>query len=282
MANFVVPMLFAANALLTDGMTEAQRLNALKPFITPPPGSTLKLADYEIRDRKAQDGMKLRGFIHFNPPKGTCFTVTRWRDQDDDVICKARELSFSVKDLDAAGRLRWHISTGGKDFGQEYIWHSPYRAAQVIRAGNDKAHEPTELALLNCKAEVLPEHFQIVLHLHRNRYWTIRFPKTGAKKPSTATDTVNSDSKGDSNETAKPATTKAALERWQLNPERAFWMSATNFRASDTPPGINGECLYEFKQAARDPDSGWLECHNTDLYDVVFVHLPCAKDLPID
>lgn len=285
MFAFAMPILLAANTLITDTMTDEQRLKALRPYISPPPGSTLRLADYELRDRKADEGTKIRGFIHFNPPKGTCFTVTRWSDREDDVICKAKDLSFSVKDLDAGGRLKWRISTGGKDFGQEYFWDSPYRVGQVIKAGDDKSINSTDYLLLGCKAEVHPDEYQIKLHFHRNRRWTIRFPKKGLVKPPLVKEepVVEAKSKTKEPEEApKKSPNKTAMERWQLDPHKAFWMSATNFRSSDTPPGITGDCYYEFKGAANDAKSGWLECHNTDVFDVVFVHLPCTKDLPID
>ncbi len=285
MLTLVMPILLAAapSGIITDKMTDTQRQAVISRYISPAPGTPLKLSDQEIRDRKSQDGLKLRGFIHFNPPKGTCFTVTRWNDQDDDVICTAKDLSFSIKDLDAAGGLRWRISTGKGDFGQDYTWPSPYRIAQTIKAGDSKAIESRDLAVLDCRAAAYAEHNEITLTLHRNTQWRIRLPLVGKTKPQSSAPapktTEEKPKTKDAAPTPPPTPAKSALERWQLDTKKAFWMPAEHFRTGDAPPGAAGDCYYQLSGAARDPDSGWIECHNTEAFDVVFVHLPCANRL---
>lgn len=66
-------------------------------------------------------------------------------------------------------------------------------------------------------------------------------------------------------------------EHWTIPRRDAFTMSAEGFKTLNDQGPTNGSCRYQLSGAFHDPKSGWIECHNTGMYDIIFLHLSCAK-----
>ncbi len=67
--------------------------------------------------------------------------------------------------------------------------------------------------------------------------------------------------------------------RWNIHPLGTYEMPARYFKMLGTPPSDKGSCRYRFTGAPFDPNSGVVECVNTETYDAVIVPLTCAKGL---
>lgn len=59
----------------------------------------------------------------------------------------------------------------------------------------------------------------------------------------------------------------------------SYKMESGLFTETGSPKGMNGECRYMFKNAPGDPQSGAIECHDTDTLDNVYVHVTCFSQL---
>ncbi|MBC7532574.1 MAG: hypothetical protein H7318_13445 [Oligoflexus sp.] len=67
--------------------------------------------------------------------------------------------------------------------------------------------------------------------------------------------------------------------KYNLPQRSAFKMESGMFTETGSPKGMNGECRYMFKNAPGDPESGAIECHDTDTLDNVYVHVTCFSQL---
>jgi hypothetical protein len=67
--------------------------------------------------------------------------------------------------------------------------------------------------------------------------------------------------------------------QFSLDKPGTFVMSSGNFLENNAPKGLNGKCLYRYQDAPGDPKSGVIECFETEAYDVLYTHIPCAREL---
>jgi hypothetical protein len=296
MNAFLLLAAASTSTLVTTETPELERYKAIAPYVSPAPGQEVRVDERALRDRKKTDPMMLQGQIRISPPKGMCFTVTRNLDYPDDKICKTTNLSFKVKDLTPAGKLIWTIRTGPKDFGSPYEWQTPHRIAQVIPAGEKPDGGFIHVPISTCTAHsVDPEKRQIILELMSGQRWRIALPEKDVLLPQPAsmpnlflqkgakgspgTEKTDGESSDYVPKVEKGKPDDPVTKFWAMPERNSFTMNASNFKTSDTTPGMKGTCRYQFKDAPGDPESGWIECHETDYYDVVYTYLPCAKHI---
>jgi hypothetical protein len=144
--------------LLGDGLPLSKRHQALKPLFDPPPGELVVLDPKEVRDygpasRTKASPSKLRGHIRVKPPKGQCLTVRKSPEDGDNIICKPQNLTFTLGEIDRAGRLTWTVITGEGDFGTELSWQTPYRLAIVERMETPPEDPPHYLFIDRCEVD---------------------------------------------------------------------------------------------------------------------------------
>jgi hypothetical protein len=72
---------------------------------------------------------------------------------------------------------------------------------------------------------------------------------------------------------------KKKIYNFQLAKRRTFEMDSSRLMENAVPKGMKGRCRYRYQGAPADPDSGVIECFNTDSYDALYVHLTCASAL---
>ena len=168
--------------LLRDGVPLSKRHETLKPLFDPPPGELVKLDPKEVRDfgpasPTKVSPSKLRGHIRVRPPKGQCLTVRKSPEDDDMVVCKPKDLTFTLGEIDRAGRLTWTVITGEGDFGTELFWQTPYRLAIVERMDTPPEDPPSYLFIDRCQVDdktVLSRRVKI--QFFSGEEWTLRLP----------------------------------------------------------------------------------------------------------
>jgi hypothetical protein len=302
LCTLLVPTVFAKNptpkSLITDRTTEAERYRILAPYVYPSPGSITEIDVLTNINSGEKDPFFWSGSVEFRPPKGVCFTVTRTLETPDEVICKRRSLKFTVKQLNPQGRLLWRIKTGPDDFGNEYYWQTPHRIAQVIKNGE---RAPVMVPLDRCVAHRDAHTRRVILTTMAGEKWTINLPAVDkiagtteeapnlyiANQPKSGG--IDASSAVGKEEGAKgydplkdyeePKPDDPVTKHWVISRRNSYVMESSNFKITDSPPGMHGECRYRFRGAIDDKDSGWMECHETDRYDVVLMPITCLSVL---
>ena len=67
---------------------------------------------------------------------------------------------------------------------------------------------------------------------------------------------------------------------WAVGRRDAFHLKSDAVRFGlPRPPGSRGECRYTFSGPADDPQTGRLECHDTDGYKAILIPLTCLREL---
>lgn len=283
-------------------MTEDQRQKKISPYLDPAPGKVATLSSFEIRNHNNKtDPLKVKGYVVVRPPKKSCFIIKRHPSIPDARICKEEKVYFNGYMLRADGSFEWEISTGASDPGYKYTWKTPYRVAMAIGADERPWHLYDKELVVDCKAYGEDDR-RVVVTVLKNRRWAFRLPKEDIyAKPAFKYDPGEMYGKGDGGKVSESdeegmgtlGTTrqaqKQALENmhkkehvakyWMMSPHGAFKAAASNFSTSDSPIGLKGECLYQYTGAYHDPKSGWLECHNSDEHDVVYIPMTCLSEL---
>jgi hypothetical protein len=171
-----------ALVLLKDGVPLGKRHEALRPLFDPPPGELVKLDPKEVRDfgpgsRTKVSPSKLRGYIRVRPPKGQCLTLRKSPEDEDLTVCKAKDLVFTLGEIDRAGRLSWTVITGEGDFGTELSWRTPYRLAIVERMDTLPEDPPTYLFIDRCEVDSkTPLGRRVKISFFSGEEWTLRLP----------------------------------------------------------------------------------------------------------
>ncbi len=288
-----------ATTFLAAAPTLAEHYQQVRPYFSPPPGGEVAIDEQDIRHLGRRSPMELRGYIGVNPPNGTCLTVQVHPDRPDFVVCKQSRVPFLAGDMDRAGRITWQVSRPGDPVPVALTWRTPHRIADVVPAGERLATLSKQLLVLRCEAKMDAMTRKITLTLPQQRPWIIHFPEKDIPLDA-ASDAPNLyvhagpsrgglQADGAPNKPAPKEDFEKAKENskkgepvqtyWAIPKRHAFSMSSANFSASDAPGGLPGECRYTFKGPPDDPKSGAIECHTTDLFDVVLVNLTCAGDI---
>jgi hypothetical protein len=285
----------STSPIIKDGMTEAERLAAIRPFLHPPPGSTITAESISINEqRHNKNPLFYKLYITVSPPKGACFVVTRNPNIPDQRICKTTPLAVPLGEISADGSFSWTISTGAGDFGYQYTWKTPHRIAQKIPAGTNQAEF---IPVHSCVAHTNAAGKRVILNLLNGERWAMTFPETDQfeEQPAAVPNLYISSSvpTGGINKESTVKPTRAdpwaylknikpgdpVTLHWAIPARNHYVMGASNFKITDSAPGMTGKCRYQYSGAANDPESGWIECHEVDTYDVIFVHLTCSSQL---
>lgn len=309
-ASFTLKPLFPPETAL------AKRVEILKPFFSPQPG-TMVYADRADLIKKKDTPASIKGYIEITPPKGQCFIIRRHLDQKDTNVCKSEFLSFSVKEIDNAGKLNWLVIQGPNDTGTALSWQTPYRKAKIIKLGEFNGGLEHNHYIKSCKATITPFQKKLNLELMDGKTWTILFPDKDIqiKKPEYVPNlfvrvltnrgdgkVLTSDYKMWGEEDGKQKTSPGADEtekvsrlaqklsgnykikkkesfKFSLRNQQTYEMESSQLLENNTPKGILGKCRYRFIGAPDDPESGVIECFNTEAYDALYTHLTCASEL---
>ncbi len=323
----------AASLLYGAKAPEAERRQKLDPLFSPRPGAPLELERLSLLENSKRPSY-IRGQIWVKPPKGLCLIVRTDMKKPDQNVCKAKPISWEIDDLDAAGRLRLHVSTPEEwDDGLDMIWTSPYRLATLVAAGDKEAGSFEEVPIQSCKAKTVENERSITLETFAGRKFFITLPEFDTPIASKQAESPNlivnidtaktkeaekakaaehgkdehekkdehgapepaKDEHGPPKEAAKGGGTSVLgqlltkgynqeahqEEKFTLNTRHAYKMESGYFSETGAPRGMTGICRYIFKNAPGDPDSGAIECHDTDTLDSIYVHVTCFSQLKV-
>ncbi|MGE0174503.1 MAG: hypothetical protein AB7T49_17035 [Oligoflexales bacterium] len=179
MKKYVMAAAFASGSLVPPNLPESEAVKHLASYFSPAPGTLVQVDQYEVQNiKKGQDPMALRGFVQVTPPKGKCFIIQKHPDLPDTTVCEKKVLSFTMRELDVGGQLKWKVFTGTDDFGTELTWKSPHRLAQSIPLGEFKNQLGDYVPVLSCEMMRRAGQRRIVLTLMTGEPWIINFPDT--------------------------------------------------------------------------------------------------------
>lgn len=290
-------------ALITGELPLNDRLAILSQHFNPKPGAEIYIDDYAAKEFGPKDRERglLYGYIEVNPPKGTCFTVTKDESLPDIEVCKKTKLRWQLKDLDRhTGKITWSVRTGPGDFGTPLSWKSNYIIAKVIPADKDFDEvSSTPVFIKTCRAIASDPGVgmgrRIELELVNGKKWLIRFPDkdtiipmpTPVPTPAPVEEKKSGHGEpegehGAASPTPTPAPTPKppAPEAWTLSTRRGFVMDVSGFLTGvSMPGGTKGKCRYQYENTIGDPDTGVIECHYSDAFTYFYSPLPCMKYL---
>ncbi len=268
-------------------------------YFSPRPGSTVRFDPHEVADFGSRDPFKLRGYIEVNPPPGTCFRIERREDIPDEKICGKKALSWNAHDILPGGIIRWNIRFYEKDPGGEFEWHTPHRIGEVIPPGERLPELSKPVLLLDCKVEVQTRSRKIHIPLADGKTWSIQFPTKDSLAPNQKPEPnlyfqeksglggISGESSTDMDRKYSFDATKAHANArkkenvttyWVIPTRDAYEMNSSNFLSSDSPSGAVGKCRYRLAQQL-DQEEGFIECHHTADFDVIYLPLHCLPDL---
>ncbi|MBM4250427.1 MAG: hypothetical protein FJ146_00465 [Deltaproteobacteria bacterium] len=305
MSQFIGTML--ATALFQGELREVDRIKRLSKFFDPPPQSEVTLMSHDTTNfgRKIA-AERLRGMIRVSPPAGVCLTITRQPDVADERVCKTRELSFLLSDLDRYGMLRWQVSTGEGDFGTTLIWQSPYRVIIAKELGEvaDSGKVKPFKFIASCASKMDQLGRRIIVKLISGESWSIYFPDKDTlldadddtppapPAPSGKGEPPPKEVKGEGHHGAEeeappPVSTPKAVSRyddrqvWAIPRTGSFTMPSSGFQSAGavTPGIVGGECRYTYSGTSEDLDVGRIECHQVAGFNSLYLPLTCLREI---
>lgn len=303
------------NSMFPPNLEESKKVEMLTPFFDPAVGEKVTISRSQVKKNRANPLMA-KGYIWVTPPEGSCFIITKNKECPDINVCERKKVYFRLKDIDPGGKLTWRIIQGKKDPGTEVTWHSDYRISNYAPLGEFESGNNQAIPLYSCKASGKGEKRRIVLEFFNGRVWYITFPEvdtivkkrkekpnlfvpvmTTAKDGQAVSKDLSTGGKAGQNITKEDIKRKHSVLSLKLSgrykekkketykfitsPYNSYKMNSSFVYEEGSPPGMNGSCRYRFKNAPGDPESGLIECFNTDTFDAVFTHLPCAGELPL-
>ncbi len=288
-------VLMASQLSFPEGATMEQRQAALKKYFSPMPGDMLEVTQRAMAVER-RDPLLVKGELWIHPPKGSCLVVRRDYEQKDRTYCKKTPIGWDIFDLDASGRLHFNVFLEDDPRPTFLTWPSPYRVANYVPLGATESGENVNIPIYKCEAVDDGYLRKIVLHTMDNRRWYIFLPEYD--QPLKASEPlpnlhVQSDLKKEEKPTTekgekKPAKSvlgqllsgeyKKAQQQefiFRVNRRNAYEMSSSGFSETSSPQGMLGKCRYSFSGAPGDPDSGVIECYDTDTFDTIYTHVTC-------
>ncbi len=294
----LIVAVIATQLLFPPGSTTAERQELLKPYFQPKPGEMLSVSERAVVIEK-RDPLLVKGEFWVLPPKGMCLTLRRDFEQRDRTYCKKSPVSWEIFDLDAVGRLHMNVLVEGEPESVYLTWLTPYRVANYVPLGGTEAVENYNIPIHKCVASDDGILRKITLHTMDNRRWFIILPdydiplKSAGPPPNlnVKSDKIKEESAEPTGE-KKPAKSvlgqllsgeykKAKVQEFifRVNRRNAYEMSSSGFTETASPQGMNGKCRYSFSGAPGDPDSGLIECFDTDTFDTIYTHVTCFSQL---
>lgn len=308
LSQFTLQALFPPNTALQD------RLRLLDPFFDPPLGSEIKADPAELREKRDRP-LDIQGYVKISPPPGRCFILRKSPKEPDQNICKAKDVAFSMRELREDGSIQWLLIQGPNDSGTPIMWQTPYRLARVIELGQFDSAINKTIPIASCEAEENSFQRKLTLTLMSGQKWIVLFPEKDIplaperKIPNlfvrvlaSATDgnwqpmeaSSGGEFKGSDERSAnyEPDSDRHALlalrlsgrykeiedEVYRFNFEKrgSFEMNSSQVQERSAPIGMNGLCRYRYQGAPLDPQSGVIECFNSESYDALYMHLTCS------
>jgi hypothetical protein len=288
-----------ASAASATESSQIDRIAKYGKYFDPPPGATIRFDEVEVRNYGEAQPYKIRGYIKVSPPKGHCFRIQRREDLPDEVVCQSKSVSWNAHDILPGGIVRWTVRFSDEDPGGDFDWPTPHRIGQVIPPGERLPELSKPVLLMDCQVEVGTRSRRIHLPLASGRKWTIQFPLKDVLAPNqkpepnlyyqerqglggvteNSTNDMERKYSFDATKARAFANRKEAVTLYWTLPERGtFVMNASNFISSDSPAGSVGSCRYRTAQQL-DEEKGFIECHLTADFDVVYLPLHCLPDL---
>lgn len=185
---FYLPLI--ASSMFTLNTPQDKRERVLNPFFSPAPGSEVFIFEEDAfaAARGKAEVKRLRGYITVSPPKNVCFSVKRSDDSPDEHICSKKVLSFTLSDMDRAGRITWLIKTSHDDMGTTLSWQTPYRIAILMpRTPDNKTlaldssefwqdAPPQYKFIKSCTDVSIPSTRRLELKMFTGETWIFYFP----------------------------------------------------------------------------------------------------------
>lgn len=306
---------FLLASLFTAKTPEVERQRVLEKFFEPRPNKMLRVLDRSALIN-SKEPFTIKGELWVRPPKGTCLLLRSDYSKADQRICKPTLVNWELQDLDATGRLTFLVLTEESwDEGTHLRWQTPYRVANVVAFGEQETGNFEDVPIRQCTAKVVEGERIIVLETFTGKKWTIYLPDSDqpavpdlkeapkllinldsaqiraeeAAKPQEKKDQEKKDKA--SKPAEAPTSALAQLltkgykeeekqyEKFHVPKRDAFEMESGRFSETGSPRGMTGRCRYKFKGAAGDPESGIIECFNTDTMDSIFTLVTCFPQL---
>lgn len=291
--------LVASQLLFPDGSTLEQRQAILKPFFSPQPGQMLTVTQRAVTVER-RDPLLVKGELWILPPQGICLIVRRDFEQRDRTYCKKTPITWDIFDLDAAGRLHFNVLAENDPETTFVTWPSPYRVANYIPLGATESGDNFNIPIFKCEASDDGNLRKIVLHTMDGRRWYIFLPEFDnplkADEPlpnlNVKSDLKKEEKPPQAGDEKKPAKSvlgqllsgeykKAKKQEFifRVNRRNAYEMSSSGFSETATPQGMQGKCRYTYTGAPGDPESGVIECYDTDTFDTIYTNVTCFPKL---
>ncbi|WP_141734701.1 hypothetical protein [Oligoflexus tunisiensis] len=285
----------ASQLMFPKGSTMEQRQALLKKFFRPPPGEMLRVTDRAIAVER-RNPLLVKGELWIDPPPGQCLTVRRDPEERDHTYCKETPITWDIFELDAVGRLRFNVFIESSPETTFISWPTPYRVANYVPLGAMETGENHNIPIQKCEAVDAGTHRKIVLHTMDGRRWFIFLPeydqpiKVAEPIPNLH---VQSDVRKEENPEATETEKKPAKSvlgqllsgeykkerkqefNFRVKRRHAYEMSSSGFSETGSPQGMQGKCRYRFSGAPGDPESGVIECYETDTFDTIYTHVTC-------
>jgi hypothetical protein len=293
-------------AALATNLAHPERVELLSPFFEPRPAELIKVETPETGTLTLDQIADLRGYITVSPPKGACFEIIRGNHELPRKICKKERMSFRLDDLDNSGSLRWQIITGPKDFGTNLHWKSTYRRALTVPYTKQQNSDKDSRFIQNCNVVRVSEQQRVVhVKLFDGEVWSITFPEFDHLLPQPppeenlkvvfvkGTRVIADASKTAAFKSGAEVKTKdeernidlaydEAEDRknWAIPRRGAYGIPSNHFTVGHSvTPGGKGECRYSFFGSNSDPETGRIECHNSEEYSYAFAPMTCLRDV---
>jgi hypothetical protein len=285
----------ASQLIFPESSTLSQRQAVLKNYFSPKPGEMLQVTPRAMAVER-RDPLLVKGELWIDPPKGTCLVIRRDYEQRDRSYCKKTPITWDIFDLDAAGRLHFNVFVENNPETTFLTWPTPYRVANYVPLGAMESGENFNIPIYKCEAVDDGVLRKIILHTMDNRRWFIFLPEYDRPLKVTQplpnlhvqSDVKQEEKAAEPGGEKKPA--KSVLGQllsgeykkskkqefvFRVRRRNAYEMSSSGFSETGSPQGMQGKCRYSFSGAPGDPDSGVIECYDTDTFDTIYTHVTC-------
>ena len=295
-------LIAAKGSLFSPSAPEADRQEILKAFFTPAGKSRVHLDPRELnQERKRTHFHELRGWIRVTPPGGACLIIRKKTHIEDIRVCKPKNISFSLKDIEPDGRILWDIKTGPLDFGTYMWWQTPYLVGKYVSHSMPWPGPSAAFYLSSCSLRHEGEERILDLNLIPENRISIRFPRIEVPAPqpeqaiprlyiqhrSHTSGLIKADKgksgsqRPDPDQAVEHKNSNAIRSDWQLHPRGSYRLEGRRVLTGQTGGGP-GKCRYRYSGYEYHPEFAAIECHRIGDYKWLYLPLPCLKEKATD
>lgn len=256
--------------LLPGDIPTMERLQTLGKYFSPPIGGVAPLDPVQLRDYangSLKDPTKMRGQITVSPPPNTCFTIARTLEDPDVVVCKETQLPFFVRDLTESGGFAWMVKTGPGDFGTQLAWKTTVRYIKYIPHGKPFPGQKETQFLLGCRTQknALTGRRVYFTVLGEPKEWVFVLPE----KDTLGAEIAAADAPG-----------KTADDVWYVDNRPAYSVDSSQLMShGSNPKGMKGSCRYYPTGNYFSRKEGWIECHGSSHFALIYIPAPCLSEV---